>query len=824
MSQNLIIDIKGLSTNQNQLSKVSPGNLQIAKNISVDRMGVAESRRGFNYLELPPTSAARVDRITEYQDKKITRRSDNDTLAYYTDAVGWTYYSGTYLNPDSDYARMRFLKTSGNLYFTTSLGIYALYAVAGPIYSAGMPKGLDGSGSTTGASGFMDTNTQVAYRIVWGSKDVNNNLYLGAASQRIIVSNTAGATRDVALVFTIPSGIAVTDFYQIYRSKASASSTDEPNDELQLVYETNPSAGQITALQVTVTDSTPFSLAGASLYSNSSQQGVSESNDIPPVAKDIELFKNFTFFGNIKTKYKLFISLLSVSGTGLVNNDTITINSIVFTGKTAGETIASGYFKVFTSGSAAQNIEDTAKSLVKVVNQYASNTTIYAYYLSGYQDLPGQILLETRSIGSSSFSVSTSRAAAFDLDDGVSDNEEYINGIMWSKADQPEHVPSSHLALVGSKNFNIRRIIALRDSLFILKDDGVFRLTGSGGSWSIDPLDTSTKIIAPDSAVVINNQIFCLSDQGIVSISDLGVEIKSFPISDKITNIISSNYLGLKKESFGIAYETEHKYILFTVNAISDNSPTQAFVYNSITDAWTTWEKDVTHGFVSSVDDKLYLCASDSEQVFQERKSLTYTDFADETLTGFNITSFTGTSVVIDTIVNIEVGDVLWQSSTILSIITAINAGTNTLTMTSTIAWSVAAASILKAIPCELEFINMAADNAGSSKHFQEIAWLFREKSFSTALTSFYTDLSGGYSDTTMTGTYGTNVWGSFTWGLIPWGGISRPKPIRVFVAREKSRGSLLSVRLKVNNAYSRWSLNGLSLQFDFVSERMTRE
>jgi hypothetical protein len=823
MSQNLIVEIRGLSTNNNQISKVSPGSLSIAKNIVLDKDGVADPRRGLNYLANPPAGTTRNDRLFEYQDTLIAHRSNDDSLAYYDDGIGWTNYSGTYAHPDEDYARMRSLQAAGNCYFTTSTGIMVLDSIAGPVYSTGMPKGLDGVASTTGASGFMTNNTQVAYRIVWGTKDANNNLYLGSPSQRIIAANTSGGTRDVSITFTIPSGITVDDFFQVYRSKESASSTDEPNDELQLVYEANPTAGEITAKSVTFTDSASTSLMGASLYTNSSQEGISEANDIPPVAKDIALFKGYTFFASVRTKHKLYISLLAVSGTGLVVNDTITIDGDVYTAK-AAENIASAEFKVSTAGSAAQNIEDTAKSLVKVINQYTSNTGIYAYYESGYQDLPGQILLEKRVIDEVSFSVTVSRAVAWDIDDGESDNEVFINGLMWGKNQQPEHVPSSHLEFVGSKNFEIRRILALRDSLFILKDDGVFRLTGSGGSWSIDPLDTSTKIIAPDSAVVVNNQIFCLSDQGIVAISDIGVEIKSRPIENQLTDLSSVNYTNLKTKSFGVGYETDRKYLLFTINSVDDTYANQAFVYNTITDRWASWEKPCTHGFVRPSVDKLYLSRGDNEHVLEERKSFTYLDYADEELTGYNILSFSTTDIVIDSLTDIEVGDVLYQSETQFAIIEEIDVNTNTLTVHTEIDWDIAACSIIKGIECEIEFTNLTNDNAGVMKHFQEMAWLFRERSFNSATVSFYTDLSAGYEDLTINGSFGSGSWGAFPWGMVPWGGVQRPKPTRLHIPREKSRGSLLSIKFKCRNAFAQWSINGFSLQFEFVSERMVRD
>lgn len=821
MAQSLILKVKGLQTNSNQLSEVSQGSLSVANNIVIDKDSVGESRRGLGYYAAQAANS-RVDRLTSYQSGIVARRSNDNKLSYYSSGV-WTDYSGTYSNPDDDYARMRFLQASGNLYFTTSLGVYVLDQLAGPVYSTGMPKGLDGTASLSGASGFLADQNQIAYRIVWGSKDVNNNLYLGAPSQRIIIANNSGGTRDVSVVFTIPSGITTDDFYQIYRSKESGGVSIEPNDELQLVYEANPTSGEITAKSVTVLDQTPFSLMGAYLYTNSSQEGIAESNDQPPAAKDIAQFEGYTFYINTRTKHQLNVSLLSVGGTnGLALNDTITIDGMVFTAKGA-ENIANREFLLSTGGSAAQNIEDTAKSLIKVINQYSSNSSVYAYYLSGYQELPGQLLIEARTLTTSSFNVSVSRSTAWDIDDGVSDNQEFINGIMWSKNQQPEHVPGSHLEFVGSKNFEARRLIALRDSLFILKDDGIFRLTGSGGSWNISPLDTSTKIIAPDSAVVLNNQIYCLTDQGIVAISDVGVEVKSRDIENLINEITSEDYDKLKKLSFGVAYETDRKYMLWTISSTSDTAPTKALVYNTFTNAWVNWQKSVTCGFVNVVDDKLYFGDQNSVNLFQERKNFDFTDYTDEALTGYNVVSVTGTTVVLDSVSNIDVGDIVYQSANIYAFVTAVSPSTTSVTVASDPGLSVAACSILKAIECEIEFTNEDMDNPGVMKHFQEVAWLFREKLFKNGLSSFYTDLSGGYENTTINGVYGGDQWGNFTWGNVPWGGILRPSPIRVFVPREKSRGSLLSIRLKITNAYAKWSLNGVSIQWDYVSERMTR-
>jgi hypothetical protein len=373
------------------------------------------------------------------------------------------------------------------------------------------------------------------------------------------------------------------------------------------------------------------------------------------------------FYAGIKTKHSTTVKLLACGGTsGLALNDTITIDSMVFTAK-AATTVANKEFALATAGSASQNIDATAKELVKVINQYTGNTTIYAYYISGYTDLPGAIFIEKRLVTASSFSLAISRLTCWTLTaSGVSSNNDYPHGYMWSKKQAPEHVPASHLEFAGNKAYPIRRIIALRDSLFILKDDGVWRLTGQGGQWRLDPLDTSTKILAPESAVVLNNQIYALTDQGVVSISDTGVQVLSRNIEDKLNAIIGVNYAGLRKLSFGIAYETDRKFILYTVNSAADTFPTQAFIYNTFTNTWTMWDKPAKTGFINKADNLLYITKPDEKYILKERKTFNFRDYVDEEVAdGFTITAFTGTSVTLNSVTGVSVGDLLYKSSTI---------------------------------------------------------------------------------------------------------------------------------------------------------------
>lgn len=805
-NQKLNLGITGLATNTNNLT-LPDGAIVSATNLNVDRK-TADIRRGFERHSL----TSNIRRICEYQSTPIAWKTNN-TLNYYS--AGWTSLGS--LTPPTGQT-VKFQEVNQNLYMTSSTGVKVLDAYNGTIYNTGMPKGLDGTAATSGASGFMTDNTQIAYRIVWGSRDATNNLYLGAPSQRILAINTSGGTRDVAITFTIPAGITVSDFFQIYRSRESASSTTEPDDELQLVYEANPTSGEITAKSVTYTDSTPNSLKGAYLYTNANQEGISETNDEPPTCNDLAEFKGFTFFAGIKTKHSISVNLLAVSGSGLVVDDTITIDSMVFTAK-ASTTVASRQFKVFTTGSASQNIDDTARELVKVINQYTSNTTVYAYYVTGYADLPGQIVITERTTSSSAFTVSVSRAAAWDVDNGgTSSNNDYQAGLMWSKAQQPEHVPAAHLEQIGSKSFPIRKLAALKDALFILKDDGVFRLTGSDGKWAIDTLDNSTAIIAPDSTAIMNNQVFCLSNQGVITITDTGVAVISEDIKDSIQELIGADYTSLKEWSFGVAYHTDRKYILSTITNDSDALTTQQWVYNVFTSKWSRWEKEATCGLVSTVTDKLWL--ADSTQLLTERKTFTSQDYMDEDLDGFSVVSSSSTNVVLNTVTGLIVGDLLYSDSINNSPITAIDPATTSITVADVKTWAVGAVYVKKAINCIIEWAPQYCDNSGLEKTFAQLLLMFKSNNFATAYVDFYTDTNGGWEAVTVEGHYGQSAWGGFTWGLIPWGGLRRSSPTRVSVPRNKARGQLLGIRFRCRMALSYFSLEGLSLHFDSVSER----
>lgn len=883
MAKGLDLKIKGLYLNPNNLSEVPPGALMVADNIVVDKDSVAESRRGQDFYG--DTLTGTIGSMFNYKDTIIVQH--DGTLSYDSDGAGtWVAYSGTY-NPHGELERMKSTQANRNMYFATEEGVYKLDSVTGVPVLAGVVKGLDGSGTTTGASGFMSHNTNVAYRIVWGYTDANGNVILGAPSQRIIVTNSSGGTRDINLTFTIPSSITTSYFYQVYRSPMSIDLATDPSDELALVYEDSPSSAEITAKEVTITDNTPEDLRGAALYTNASQEGIENANDEPPLSVDLTTFKNHTFYFNTETKQTKLITLVAVDGTdgiryitrtgdthtnttiddlsstsdlkvgmrvigsGIPSNTTIVsidsstsitisnaattslnntslefqdwiaIGSDIFYGGSS-ESVSTNQFLVTTAGTAAEDIEDTAISLVKVMNKASGNTDFYAYYLSGFDDLPGQIQIQARTLGSAALALTSSRGSAFNPElpssgsTVTTDNEVRPNRVYISKENQPEAVPALSYIDIGSRDADILRGIALRDGVFVFKEDGIYRISGeTRANFRVSPFDNTALLVGPDTAISFNNQIYCHSDQGVVAVSDNGVQIIGRPIENELNEI--SEFTNFTTLAHAVGYESDRKYILYVPTDDEDTYATQAFAYNALTNVWTRWTTPRTSAFVNPTDNKLYTGHPTNGYVYKENKTFTRFDHADESY-AVTISSASGAVITLASVTNVAVGMSIKQGSSV-GLILSIDGNDITIDV-SDLTWTAGSARVYTPIAVSLQFAPIHMGDPSMVKHFSESTMFFRDAVFRELTVNYSTNFSGGsYSVVITPQSLGT--WGEFQWGDIPWGGQPGGKQaIRTYINRQASRANWLNIKLMLEQAFTNMGFEGLSVKFNPMSER----
>lgn len=806
MPQTLNLNAKGLVTSPNTL-KAPLGSMITADNVTIDDDDVVTVRRGLSRERPLPGPTDRGRRQVFYSSTHLAAY-DGGKMARWDDILeDWVDYVGTFNHPNSDRARLRFLEASGNLYATTATGVQVLDSPTGTWQALAVPRGLDSSGSLTGTSSWFTTDNQVAYRHIWVYKDANGNIRRGSPSGRLVLSNGTADNTNVSVTVTIPANITTSWFLQVYRSSLSGDVAVNPSDELFLCYEAKPTSGEITAGLMTFTDSQPSALLGQTLYTSASREGILQANEEPPMAWDFCLFKTCVLYMNCTSKHKLVVTLLSPPAV----NDTITIGGITYTAK-GTENIGSAHFETFSSGTAAQNITDTANSLIRVINRHASST-IYAVYQSGVTDAPGKMLFFERSIGGNSFAATSSAGSVYNPalpTSGTtvsSSNDMFKDAVMISKPGEPWAVPSGNIRRVRSANARSLRIMALRDAALVCKEDGISRITGTDPSnFTVDEHDEA-KLLAPDSLVKSNNTALGLFDQGICKLSESGVGTIYRPIRGKILELNPTSD-EVRFKTFGCAYESEGKYLLWTVSAATDDECTQAYVFNTFTKTFTRWPMQATSALVSPDDDRLYVFDGASSNIRIERKDRTYTDFYDAAY-DTTITSSTGSQVFLSSTEFAEVGDALWVSDSEQARITAVSAAY--VEVDSDITWTNGAAEIRKAIEAVVEYTPVTSGNPAVLCQYPEFEVFFRLRDFDLMNFEIASDRSTYYETVPLVGG-GNGAWGLGAWGEGPWGGDPGDRPGRRFVPKNKQRASQLKMRWRIKEAYANVEILGISL------------
>lgn len=991
MPQDLTFSVAGLYTSPNQFSSVPHGALQIADNIRIDRPNVGQTRRGLKHYGLDIadllSTPGFVKNIYNFKEKLIARF--NDTLLYDSDDAGtWLAYTGTF-TPSTGFA-LRSMQANKNFYVNTQNGVKKLDTASNltGFRAAGMVQALQATYVLVSGT-IINDDKNVAYRMVWGYTDANQNEIVGAPSQRLIVTNDTGSAKDVELTYQIPDSITVNDFYRIYRSGESASAAFAPNDELQLVLSGNPTSAEIIAGEFTITDNQVN--RGESLYTDPSQQGILQANAQPPIAKDMVLWNTYSFYGNTTSlaQYQstlltpselayysitgsthtnatvdalahvaskiiqdltytsdalLYISnfitiaytgggtagaevvtvtgnaisvqiqsgvstatqvktavdasvaasaLISVAisgsgaaaqvtavavnlsggfdtsvlnvgmkifGTGIPANAvivtiptsaSITISPVatasasvsltfsdVFTITTSNDAqhyypssstnTVTHEFEVFSAGTDAENAADTAQALIYVINKNTSNTDLYAYYLSGFDDIQGQLLIRNRTLSpngnaASHFTVQSSGDAFFPslVVAQNSDNQNKPHRIYISKSQQPEAVPILQYVEAGSENFDLLRILALRDCIFIIKEDGVFQITGTDPTnFNVTLFDATIRLASKESAVVLNNKVHMQATQGAITLSVNEVDPRiSDPIEQTLLEISSGVLTNFDALTFAVAYDSDQKWLLSTIGDQADTQSSQTFVYDWSNRVWTRYPIIVSASCIAQRNGRLYMAnttEADETYVLEERKDYTRLDYADLEFTR-DLTAFANFTITLDSTTDLEVGWTIKQGSK-EALISSIDSAT-VITVNRNLLWVLADATIYQPIRCQVELVPNTGKNPSILKQARESTFFFDDAAFVSITSYFYSSFAGTTEVAILSAKRG--AWGQFPFGNIAWGGtVGGRQPLRTYIPAEQQWGMWLNIGLILEQAFQSFGLMGISDVFQTMDTR----
>ncbi len=486
-------------------------------------------------------------------------------------------------------------------------------------------------------------------------------------------------------------------------------------------------------------------------------------------------------------------------------------------------------------------LQDTALGIVRAVNRVDSSP-VYASYISGVDDLPGKFFLESKTFSTDSiqFKISRTTSSAFYpsvtnvFTDTQSDQTDSPNEGAVAKVGEPEAVPRRNRIKIGAKNEHGQRIFTLRDSVLVLKDDGVYRVDGDVPSnLSTTVLDNTLLSIAPKTAVLSNNTVYFLSDQGVSSATATSVEVVSrdgieLPLQSVVGN---SN---ISTESSAVAYESKRLYILTTL-APNSNSASIVYVYNQVTKAWTTWDKMFKNAVIG-FNDRLFMIDTNNK-VKAERKNQNKLDFTDESYS-ITVNSVSGAgkycNITSSSYIPKE-GDVIAQSQTLCRIKTA-NPSATTYDIEFEVPTPITTGTktIYEAYTATMKFSPFHGGLTNREKHFAQFQVKSRDRSISTLYITFTNDIFGGSEETiwrlsnvAASGGWGNEPWGFFEWGLEDGINLSystKPAtPIRTYIPRFAARATFIQPVLIHKMGAEPMNIQSIAYQLRPYEERVSK-
>jgi hypothetical protein len=642
--------LTGLVTNVAE-TQAPPGTLIEAENVVVRRPGCIEPRDGLQLVQTLASGFAAYG--FSWRAKDFLLRNDGANVFDWRDTAGATYrYTAYGATTDPQPLRRDVFSRAearANLYLPYAGGVLKKTTDAGQWLSTGIPPLATPYATLMTTNGtWLANNEHVDYRVVTVGKDANGVEVRSLPSGAFRATNTSGAARAVQVWVYMLLGFDpfTIDRVELYRTRNFPTSAT-PDEEMRLVATIVPLHGTTQW-----NDVVPFSAAGAVIYTAPSRGGITQQNERPPACALSALFRGSLFFANVRGPKRIKVSYTYAgvisTATGIGRRDytgNTTVGLFTVTGMSSTVGLEKGMLVDSTvpgvgAGAHITNISGTTLTLSVANAATAAGATIRCYdavkvtgitSLSGSpwvnisEDFPGTII-QTSGGGMTGYEVTppesgyqntlvmesilrdtTSRTIQathgseyspplpnFDGTPRQLDQDVWPGAIYWSKPDEPEHVRAIDYVFVGDQGKAILGLVPTRDALFILKEDGVFRLTGANGVWRVDPFDPTARCVLPGSVRALRGRGVFLGDRGVAIVSDeSGIELASAAINDLVKPLIDQVLTSWASTGFyelpgmggahaSCVFERESEYTL------ARGSTVAPIVYNDLTGAWTT--------------------------------------------------------------------------------------------------------------------------------------------------------------------------------------------------------------------------------------------
>lgn len=640
-----------------------------------------------------------------------------------------------------------------------------------------------------------------------------------------------------SLDIRVPDSAKDGDYIDLYYSK-----TEIPLSSNPLAI---PDGDYYLAKEIKLSGSGPYTVTtdfsdgifqkGPALYTNPSDGDRSRQPNIPPPgANCIESWKGHMFYGNTYRRHR--IDLTHIGG-NLSANRTL---SLQFTDSVSPENFT---FPFIQANADAPTIKKRTMELAKTICSTSSN--FLCYFSGGNIEFPGGLTFISR-IPNRAFKVFVNNSdlgnsmepvvgTSFAATEVVSTQEAKRNRVYWSKLNQPESVP--YFTDIGNEDEDILNIQRTRESLIVVKRDGMFSLYGdpSRGVLSVREIDTTVKGVSSTGVTRLGNRVYAKTNQGIVAISETSMSLVSRNQIEPLVKVSEENTTGDT-----VMYGLEDDRQLYVATATSPSDPTKTvYSYNTITQSWSEISKVFTWGFV--IDNNFTVSKTfqnnrvitDGTEILIERKDNELTDFSD-TETAYTVSAVSGDVVTLSSSFSGPVGSVLlWNNGSAdkLYRVTAVDGADVTLNIPFSGSVS---DPVTMYTPIRSTIRTSPIDGGDSSyvKQFTKFIMNLRYDAFSSAEITFRSDWLeyGLVADWTKRDE--RRGWGQQQWGRFPWGQatasdlqyLTKPSQIvQTEVPRTQQKTTFLQAEIVHNVACEGMFIQQMAFELDTRSKRPAR-
>lgn len=682
--------------------------------------------------------------------------------------------------------------------------------------------------------------------------------YTNSAAVTLAAGPASGSVR-----VRLPSTATVADVVRLWRSEVQTVSVHAvPPDDVYEVFEAYLTVANISAGYVVISDNTPEVLLGNPSYFSPSVEGESGNNLPPPLAWDVCAVGEQIFLGNLTFKHQLEVRLLSSAMTPAQGLTFERAGYPTLELKSTYGPVTDEYFIMYNGGTVARDIEATAISICCAINAMASNTWLDAYYISAANDAPGMMLFKVRDFVATAFTVKDATSPTFWAPNlpssgtvATSKQETDVSGVIGSKVGKPDAFPGGNRERAGNSSEKVLRILAVREKAIILKSESAWLGTPNGGGLRIDLLDNTCGFHLPDTAVVLDNQVFTLSSIGVVAVSESGVALMGSPIEGdtrlvseqaaRTESLLALGYTPHCLASWGAADELEHRYLLAIPSKLGTPaaSPTteplvdMVWVFNAGSKVWSgPWRghwKHASRWNSAASSSRLVFARHDRPAVVKEQgldaqAAVRHADYFGQTL---YVSAISGNDVTlknsatgITTTGSLQVGDALYISATGFAA-KVVGVGATSVTVDDASGLSATAtARVLKGYEHVVGWVPMVGDAAALDKRLGDIVLSLSEERFRKATVSVSSDLDGreleakelsrpGFGFDMVRNSKGEMADAGF--GNEKFGHSAPLRRERAQPPSETARGGSHSIVFRCREAGAFWKLHALSLETD---------